>query len=331
MIPKYVMKPARTLLWICIALATACSGTGKRSVVEEIPSSELNRLLIKRPDYQTAIVVAGRFREQASEIERAKASELTYDRLYEFLDAFYDDTLRLRLGEEGARVWREKYGTTYARVDSLVASWQEFLDNHRPENYVKVELVSIDPAESTFGTARVVLNVVPLQGAVDKVAGSFGIFLRGRSHSFGEFSSARHNRFEFGNGLKQPQSSRTWMHYNVWEIRDGDIPYNMFPENKGLPLGELLEKYDFDYTVTELVKDGKSIDYANIRDSVPTSVRNLLNDPQREVRKELLYGRIVRELIDPDFSDREACRAEYVKSYYFDLDPLAAWLMYEVL
>lgn len=325
------MKPARTLFCILTALTAACAGPGSRSITEELSPAELNRLLVKQPRYQTAVVAAGRFRERASEIQLAEAFEITYDRLHEFLTAFYDDALRMRLEEEGESAWRKAYGGEYDRADSLVAYWQEYLDTRRPESYVKVGLSAVDPSESTYGTARVVLNVIPLKGAVDKVAGSFGLFSRGRSHSFGDFSSARHNNFEFVRGLEHPETCRTWMHYSVWDIRDGDIPYDMFPENKGLPLDELLEKYEFDYTITELVQDGETIEYAEILNSVPISVRDYWSDPLRDERKETHYGEIVRELTDPEFPDRENFRSEYVKNYYLDLDPPAARLMYEVL
>ncbi len=325
------MKPAYILLFVSATLGVSCAGPGARSITEELTPAELNRLLVKQPDYQTAVVAAGRFREQATEIERAEASGMTYDRLHDFLAVFRDEALRGRLAEEGEQEWREKYGAEYDRADSLVAFWQEFLDTHKPESYVRVELAAIDPAKSTYGTARVVLKVRPLKGAVDEAAGSFGIFPRGRSHGFGDFSSARRNRFGFGKGLTRPETVETWMNYSVWDIRDGDIPYNMFPENKGLPLAELLEKYDFDYTITRLVKDGRTIRYADIWDSVPASVREYWSDGRREERNEALCGRIVRELIDAEFPDREEYRSEYVKKYYYDLDPLAARLVYEVL
>lgn len=325
------MKPI-LLLYCTLAIFTAaCTGPGSRSVNEEIPFDELNRLLVKEPDYQTAVVVAERFRETASAIQRAKANDLTYRRLHEFLKDFLDTDLRLRLEVRGDEEWAEKYGAEYDRADSIAAYWQNYVETHKPESYVKVELSEIIPAESSYGTARVVLTVTPLKGPVEKVTGTFGLFPQGQKHRFGDFSPARHNLFEFNGELTSPTAHETWMNYSIWDIRDGDIPYTMYPDNPGLPLTELLEKYIFDYSVTSLVKDGETIQYADVWYAVPASVRNYWSDEQQGEHREALRGEIVRELVDAGFPDRGTYRFGYVRQYYYNLDSLAAWLMYEVL
>lgn len=325
------MKP-NYLLYCALAIFTAaCTGPGDRSVNEEIPLDELNRLLVKEPDYQTAIVVAERFRETASTIQRAKANDLTYRRLHEFLTEFLDADLRTCLEVRADEEWAGKYGTAYDRADTIAAYWQNYVETHKPESYVKVELTGIVPAESSYGTARVVLTVTPLKGPIEKVAGTFGLFPRGQAPSFGDFSPARHNFFEFNEGLKGPTRREAWMNYSIWDIRDGDIPYTMYPDNPGLSIEELLEKYVFDYSVTTLEKDGKTIQYADVWYAVPASVRAYWSGKQHEEHKEALRGEIVRELIDAEFPDRETYRSGYVRQYYHDLDSLAAWLMYELL
>lgn len=312
-------------------LAAGCSGPGGRPVTEELTLDEINGLLKKEPDYNTTIVIAESFRENASTLDKAKANDLTYDRLKKFLDSYYNADVHYRLQTEGEEKWLAAgYGETFRQAEGLIARWQQFLDENKPDSYVKVELTGILPAESRYGTARVMLAITPLKGAVDKVEGSYGLFPQSRKIRFSSFGSSNNN-FSLPEGLRTPVQHLTWLTYSIWDIKDGDIPYNMFPERPGLPLKELLEKYAFDYTVTKLVKGGKEIRFTDIYERIPASIRGYweAGENEREERMEYYYTQIVRELADPEFIPLSDFLAGYEQEYFRELDPLAAWLMYD--
>lgn len=325
------MRLLPTLLLSIALLAASCSGPGGKPITEELSLDEVNSLLKKDAAYQAAILLAERFREHASTIDQAKANDLSYDRLTAFLTNLYDIEVRQRFHREGEEKWIAAYGESYERVDSLIEAWQHYLDENRPESYVKVDLAAVIPGESTYGSAKVVLEITPLKGPVDKVAGAFGLFERDKAHGFGEFSPSRHNTFECDNGLRGSVRLPAWMGYNIWGITDGDLPYNMFPDRPGLPLDKLKEKYLFDYTITTLIKDGKSIRFADIYDDVPYSIRNYwsADEKERDERSEYYYGQIAQELIDPDYVSCSDFIEAYEENHYRELDPLAAWLMFD--
>ena len=194
-----------------------------------------------------------------------------------------------------------------------------------------MRLLSIDPHESTYGTARVVLEIAPTKGPIDRIEGRFGLFLRDRAHGFDDFSAARHNNFEFKRGLRAPTRITTWMQYSIWDIQDGDIGYNMFPDRPGLPIRELVEKYWFDYSVSELVIDGNRVNYFELYQQVPASIRDYWreDEEERRNREETLYGDIARELLDPDFVERTRFERKYGEDHFRERDSLAAWLVFD--
>ena len=182
------MKPQALLAGFALLL-TACGGPENRSVSEELPLEEVNALLKKNPDYQEAVTLAERFRATASTVEKARANDLTYEALQTFLDSLSDSGVRDRLREQADAEWEKRYGETAQRIPGLIAHWRHFLDSLRPESYVSVRLLSIDPRESTYGTARVVLEIAPTKGPIDRIEGRFGLFLRDRAHGFDDFSA----------------------------------------------------------------------------------------------------------------------------------------------
>lgn len=312
-------------------LAAGCSGPGGRPVTEELTLDEISGLLKKDPDYNTTIVVAESFRKNASTLDKARANDLTYDRLKKFLDSYYNADVRYRLRNEGEEKWLSAgYGKTFRQAEELIARWQRFLDENKPDSYIKVELAAILPEESRYGTARVVLAITPLKGAVDEAEGSYGLFSHSQKIRFSSYGSSSNN-FTLAQGLRAPVRQQAWLTYNIWDIKDGDIPYNMYPELPGLPLKELLEKYAFDYTVTKLVKDGREIRFADIYERIPQSVRDYwkADEKERDERTEYYYTQIVRELVDPEFIPCSEFLSDYEQDYYRELDPLAAWLMYD--
>lgn len=310
-------------------LLAGCS-PGRHPITEELSFDQINKLVGKDPAYQTVIMFAESFRQHASTLEMAKASELSYDRLYKFMDSYYDADVRYRLRTEAEKQWTDQgYAAQYTQADSLIRYWQQYLDEHKPDSYVKVELAAILPAESRYGTANVLLDITPLKGPVDKVEGSFGIFVKDSPVVFGDFSPARHNQFTLENGLRSRVRIEGWMNYSIWGITDGDIAYNMYPDRPGLSIRELLEKYTFDYSVTTLVKDGQPIRYADVYQAVPGTIRNYWSakEEDRIEQEEHYYSEIIRELVDPAFISRSDFTEDSMERYYRDLDPLAAWLM----
>lgn len=324
------MKPLVSI--ICLAgLLTACGGSENRPVSEELPFEEINTLLKKNPDFEEAVGLAERFRLTASTVELARANDLSYGALQEFLDELTDSVVRNRLREEARTEWTARYGATAERIPGLITHWQNYLDSLRPERYVSVRLVAIDPGESIYGGAKVTLEFAPTRGPIDRLTGRFGLFPRNKEHGFDDFSAARHNDFDFPQGLKGTTRIPARMQYSIWDITDGDIAYNMYPDRPGLPIRTLLEKYWFDYTVSELVMNGREVDFSEFYEQVPASIRNYWNqsDEEHPEREAELLGDIARELLMPDFVSGPRYLREYEESYFRNRDSLAAWLVFD--
>lgn len=328
------MKLRITLLaFISLAgLLTACDGPEARPVSEELSPEEVNALLKKNPDFRESVELADRFRLSASTTELTRANNLSYGDLQQFLDELTDSVVRQRLQAEARAEWEARYGATAAQVPELIGYWHDFVDSLRPERYVDVRLVAIDPGESIYGAATVTLEFTPVRGPVDRFAGRFGLFPRNKEHGFDDFSVARNNNFDFPQGLRAPKRITTRMHYSIWDIADGDIAYNMYPDRPGLPMEKLLEKYWFDYALSRLVVDGREVGLSESYRLVPPSIRNYWNeaDDEQPEREEPLLAEIARELIMPDFVEASRYRREYEMRYFRQRDSLAAWMVFDV-
>lgn len=322
------MKPL--VSFICLAgLLAACGGPEDRPVSEELSLEEINTLLKKNPDFQEAVNMAERFRFMAPTVEMARANDLSYEELQEFLDESTDDRLRERLQNEARTEWTTRYGAAAAQVPGLITHWHDYLDSLRPERYVSVRLLATDPGESIYGAARVTLEFAPTRGTINRLKGRFGLFPRNREHGFDDFSIARHNDFDFPQGINGPTRITTRMQYSIWDIADGDIGYNMYPDRPGLPIDALLEKYEFDYAVFEVVVNGREVNFSEIYEQVPQSIRDYWNkrDEEHPEREEELMGDIARELIMPDFVCGSRFIHRYEEEYFRSRDSLAAWFV----
>lgn len=316
--------------FICIALLLAsCGGPENRPISEPLTLEEINTLLKKNPDYEEAVGMAERFRLTASTVDMARANDLTYAALQQFIDALSDNELRSRLKKEADTEWTALYGPTAEQVPGLIARWHNYIDSLRLDRYVSVRLLAIDPKESIFGAAKITLEFAPTRGAIDRIKGRFGLFPRHIIHEFDDFSIAKHNNFEFPQGLRGPVRKSTWMRYSIWDISDGDIAYNMYPDRPGLPIKELLEKYVFDYSVSELVMNGRELNFSEIYEQAPQSIRNYWErtDEERPEQTEKLLADIARELLLPEFVERTRYMREYDETYFRKRDSLAAWLV----
>lgn len=318
------MKPLPLLCGIAL-LAAACSGPTGRPVSEALTPEQNNRLLKQDPAYGYTITFAEQFRQKAPATDLARASELTYARLNDFLTEYLDEAFVRGLRAEGEGEWLAEYGSDNDKADSIEAAWRRFLEENKPESYVRVDLAAILPDQSTYGTARILLEVRPLRGPLEQVEGAFGLFERDGEYTVDDGTGF--NRFSLDKGLAGPTKVPAWLTYNVWRITDGDIPYNMYPDRPGLPLDKLKQKYKFDYAVTSLVKDGRRIRNVDLLEQVPDAVRSYWRAKDKDGEREYAYSRMVCELVNPQYVSCTEYVRNYADAYFRQKDALAAWLV----
>lgn len=304
------------LLFVAAVLSVGCGGPGGRSITEELPLDAVKNLLKKNPKYAVVVEMAEQFRQTASTTKQAQMSELTYERLCDFMTSYYDDDLRDKLEVEAGAQWIAQYGPQSNQVDSLLDYWKVYLENNKPSSYVRVELVQLDRSTVGTGSVRVVLKVIPLKGAVEKVAGRFGIFPHNDlANRFSDYGIARNNDLNIEK-LTAPQSVDTWLTYSVFNIEDADL--------QNMSVAELQRKYSFDYNISSLSRGGEVISYGKVYNTVPYEIRSYWEEKKLESRDEFLRGQIVRELVDPAFVTQSSFIINYREEYHRNIDPLAA-------
>lgn len=121
-----------------------CAGPGRRPSPEEVPLGPINARLKKNPDYRATIRIAANLRTKAATVDLARMHDLTYDRLHEFLESYFDADVRYRFRSEGEQAWDDAgFGASYAKADSLLDLRQCYLDENKLDSYVKVDLAEI--------------------------------------------------------------------------------------------------------------------------------------------------------------------------------------------
>lgn len=325
-----VLPGWHTMLTACaLCLSLAACGPENKPITEPLSMEERQKLVKKDADYATVfstLDVLEKFRTPLTASEKKTLEDLSYKRLKDFL-AVWDGSKELdQKKAHYAGEWEKKYGFYRAKVDSIDNHWKQFMEGYKTKNYLKIELVDIvDKTDVFLGYVKVRLRFTPLKGRVDKVKAHFGLLLK--TDKYG--GMMERNKITVDTPFSSSVTQDDWMSFNYAFDIDAD-------KVKNLPVNELLEEYDFRTNVTQLVVDGRFIDYIEGYSQVPDCVctlwkdRTAKEDWEESFSKELDYTCIFQKLIDPSMPAKDDYVRNRIKEDAYRDDKLAATFYYEI-
>lgn len=258
--------------------------------------------------------------------ERAKYVNVTYQQCYS-----YDKAIRERKSqweEEAEKEWNKKFGDLSERVDSVIASWEEWEKANCLEAKVKMEPVAFTKPE--YERTQIVIKVTSLIGELDGCHGVFAIDPKG------ETSGVLSHAFSYGMGgmwnqvvVEEPFTTIT--------MPGREFLVNFAYDGNGheedlytLPLREVLEKYDFSYQMIYIIKNGKKILHNTHLNEIPNSVIHMQSNrggtsPERYEMfdHEQDVKNVAEEILKIKYIPQDTYKFDYLKKQQYQTDSVA--------
>lgn len=307
---------------ICLFISSC--GNENKSITEPLTFEERKELINKDKEYSVVFSMLDLFEKihpQPTSSEKATMKELSYKRLKNFVSEWTDTDKTEKRKKKYEEEWEKMYKDIYTKVDSIDKHWNNFLEKYIPNRYLKIELVDIvDKTDVYLGYVKVRLRFTPLKGKVNKVTAYFSL----------EGSMQGRNEVEVNKTFSSPIEVEDWMSFNyAFDINASKV--------NDLPVKKLLAEYEFETNITQLVVEGRTIDYMDGYNQVPDCVRDMWtsrykheNDWEGSYYKEYAYNQIVKELIDPSMPSKDDYVNTHIKNDAYNYDNLAATYYYEM-
>lgn len=324
------MKTNGIFLFLVLWTLWGCSPTG-RSINEPLTLDQLNSVLKKDPDYAATFALTERYQKKGlSDTEKAYLNDLTYKQLHKFLKKYNDPAYTDKLKAEYGQDWKKEYGALFDRVDSIDAYWKQYFTDHQLSSFVAVEWIRLDKnhPDLFLGGTRVTFRITPLKGRIEELDAYFGLVPKGSQPFYTYYQTTGRNHLHIDAPFSQPVTEQAYLSFNsAFDIDVSDL--------QSMNLSELATKYNFDVDLTRIKKDGEYLTPVQAWTAVPDPVREMWNqrnkDSWNEFSKDLYYADIVKALIDPAYIPQHEYIAERVREHFYDLDPLAAKFVYEIV
>lgn len=322
----YYLLPVKKMLLsliLCISLS-ACGGLEDKSVTEPLTKEQQQKLIAKDLDY---ILVCGMVKYVEDEgiflspEVRKNLKPLSYRRLKDFISKWTDEENRKKTKAKYESQWDDMFDSNIPKVDAISDHWLEFLEDYKPENYLKVELVDIiDKSEVFVGYVQVKLRLTPLKGTISDVNLLYGL----------EGSMMGRNSLSHSESFSSPIVEQASMHfYYVYDIDASKV--------NSLPIEELLKEYPFETRIESFVADGRTIDYLDGYFKVPDCVRSFWSkgpvkgkDWKSDYEREECYEKVMRELVDTTMTSKFSYVQDNMRKEAYEDDELAATFYYQL-
>ena len=168
------MKRIITIILLSATLFS-CNSQLNKSIFEPLSIEELKKSIDRDTLFEETYKSIQYIKDSvlATDIEKAKFSDLTYKRIHRLIKFSLDTSYFKPIEERIKKEWKEKYGKFDTKVDSISTYWKKFKNENSLEQYVKVELVQIDKEYYSYSLGIKNVNLgfrlTPLKGKIDQL------------------------------------------------------------------------------------------------------------------------------------------------------------------
>lgn len=294
----------KRIIPILCLLIVSCSNPTKKKIFEELTVEELKSAIEKDTLFENTYKLI-EFKKDSvltSELDKVKWTDLTYKRVHDFVKYVSDTTSSKPLREKFKKQWSEKYGIIEQQVDSLSNHWKNYAKENSLDQYVKVELVTLDKEYYSYagGIRNVNLGfkLTPLKGKIDQMR--FGYKIESKldeDNTESEYSSILSSLDYSWCRMSRPFSKPTTRY---WEAS-----YSNEKIIESRSVKTLLRDYNIKIIVDEIRVNGENIDKDDL--GIPKSIERYWEYENREYLSDLYMDDVAKELLNK----------EYLKDYEF--------------
>lgn len=271
------------LLVLGVALiCCSCNRIPNRPIVEPLDTKTLAGIIKYDTDFASFYEDVQTIVQLFNETDKAKFYDITYRDLYA-VNKFFNDTAEIRtIEKKWEREWNEKFGSYDGKVDSIIAYWNKYKEEHSFSRFVKIEFEALDKEyyEYIGGVKNVnfAFRLTPLKGRIDQI------------------------RFTYRYAPKITNAQYAPKHrcistkpFNKSVVRYWEVEYSAEQELENITSAEFKRDYDILFEITDIRKDGVnySVNDLNIPRSVSKAMEinpdgYLYKSYKKDIIKELL-------------------------------------------
>lgn len=309
----------RFLSLIAVVILFSCNNPKKRSIFENLTLDELKSEIEKDSLFETTYKLVELKRDSLvkNDIDKIKWTDLTYARLHEFVRFVSDSSQNNKYEKDITLKWNNKYKPVLARVDSTIQYWKQFLKENSLEQYVNIELVSIEKEYYTYtsGVRQVNLGfkLTPIKGKIDQLIFSYNLEAKINETKQSEYSLLSTD-FDRSRCLMSRPFSKPIVKYWKAGYSDEDIL-------KSRSVESLLRDYNLNLRVEEIRINGNNIN----RDSlgVPEPIMSYWRYQEYESLKENSIEEIASDLIGLEYTSLASTMNKKIDSILSGFDKLS--------
>ncbi|MCQ2323705.1 MAG: hypothetical protein MJZ53_02470 [Paludibacteraceae bacterium] len=280
------MKKISLFSLLAVILLSSCSSIPNKSVFEDLTTDELAKA-IKSDDgfgdfYESmhGLIALSTF----SEVQKAQYKDVTYRRLYKYINHETDSAKWAPKLEKWGKEWDETLANDLAKVEEKSEYWLNYKAENSLSRFAKVELSSFYITHYSYiggvDDAYICFNITPTEGTIEQIKFTY-------SYSY---------KINNGRGKK---SHRCIYSTPITGTREGawEIDYFEKEDFDGMTVSKFLQNYDLDIEITDVRKDGKNYSLDDL--NIPEVITAFWEEDTPETRDE------VAKLVNPSYKNRE--------------------------
>lgn len=303
-----------------ILVCVSCSSPMDKSISEDLTVEEIKEAIDRDSIYRPTLELIQLRKDSLikTDLDKVKWAEVTYERVFNLVK-FALDTVKINQYRENFEAdWETKYEPTTKRIDSTISYWRDFIIENSLEQYVKIELVSIDKEyyRYTGGISDVNLGfkLTPLKGKLDQVIFSYELEAK-----INESEKNPYSLFDLELNRSRCLMSRPFSKpvTKYWEAgySDREILESRSKES-------LLRDYNLNLRVDEVRIGGENLDKDSF--GVPESIKTYWKYSEYPTLSESYKVDIARELLEVDYISLGKYKSQKIDSLIANQDELVS-------
>lgn len=282
----------RSLLIIVFTSILSCNNQLDKSVIEPMEIENLKTIIEKDTLFEYTYKAVQKIREEilTDDVQKAKWSDITYERVHNMLKFYSDSLTQSKYTKEIRKKWENKYDKYDKKVDSIANYWQKYLADNSLNNYVNIELFDVQTSEN--GSVKVGFKILPLKNGLEDLMFEY-IFIDKKEtediSKWDRLSILNDNTNKFYLFEKIPESKIHW---------ETNIKNEKALKNKILE--EILDKYVFKFKISSLKQNGKRVSDYDIK--IPNKVEYYLEAMnEKSIMQDYYKADIIKEYLNNDY------------------------------
>lgn len=307
-------------LFVLAIFIYSCSNPTNKNIFEELTVDELKTAIDKDSLFESTYKLIEYRKDSVltSELDKVKWSDLTYSRIHDLVEFASDTTLTKPLREKFDSEWKSKYGIVAKEIDSVSEYWKKYAKENSLDQYVKVELVTLDKEYYSYSSGIRSVNLgfklTPLKGKIDQMRFGYEIEAKlDEDDKKSEYSDLLATMDYSWCRMSRPFSKPTTRY---WEAN-----YTNEKILKSRSVKSLLRDYNVNITVDEIRINGQNIDRDDL--GIPKSIERHWEYENKEYLSDLYMDDVAEEVLGKRYIRDYEYRNEKMDSIYKKEDELA--------